>query len=159
VRRAADPEWAAAFLPALGDELRRARLRHRWTRNELRARLGLSLSPHTLATYEQGSRSIAVLRLVELARVLEVPVLDLLAAALQRAGRADDGLRLDLTAAASIRDGRLGPLRRWARCRLDSVRAGQPTVIPVGPAAVSYLAELCGMTTGDLTNQLDQVLP
>src|SRR6266540_6279974 len=94
----------------VGEELRAARNRHNWTRRDMIGYLSTPISEPTLGTYEQGSRSLSVVRLVELCWVLEVSAPDLLARSIHRA----TGIHVDLRTLARTLHSDLSPLRRWA---------------------------------------------
>lgn len=142
------------FGRVLGDELRQARKQRGWTRKHLRERLAVVplISVQTLATYELGTRSLTVERLVELCAVLQVSASELIARAVRRAACAEptDPLPVDLHVVVRDRRPALSPLRRWAHCHLNAVPDGQPTVVHLAQAAVERMAELCGMTALDL---------
>lgn len=138
------------LLRILGDELRAARTRRRWTRPDVLRRLASPISEPTLATYEYGSRSLSVLRFVELCHVLGLFAPDVLARCMRRAA----GLPVDLHTAARVTRPELSPLRRWAQARLRFTRPGKPIVALLDPAAVARLAELCGMPAADLASAL-----
>jgi transcriptional regulator with XRE-family HTH domain len=61
----------ATFQRVLGDELRRLRTQHGWTRRDLNARPQSDISPDALATYEQGIRQCSVVRLAEICLALD----------------------------------------------------------------------------------------
>lgn len=156
--RAVDPDQAQRFQEALGDQLRQARSNLRLTRQEVLQQLGLGLSAQTLASYELGNRRISVIRLIELADVLGVSALELLARGLRRASRVEppmSALRVDLAAVVHDRTPELAPLRRWARTWLESREDRPDTVVRLEPAAVQSLAEICAVEPGDLACLLD----
>lgn len=131
--RAAHPDPALRLQRTLGDELRRARRDRRLSRQAVLNQLGLGLSNQTLAAYEQGTRSLSVIRLVELADVLGVSALELLARALRRASRVEplvSQLPIDLAAVVRDETPALAPLRRWAKTRLGSLPDGTDTIVP-----------------------------
>jgi transcriptional regulator with XRE-family HTH domain len=156
--RAVDPDQAQRFQEALGDQLRQARSNLRLTRQDVLQRLGLGLSAQTLASYELGNRRISVIRLIELADVLGVSALELLARGLRRVSRVEPPvsvLRVDLAAVVRDRTPELAPLRRWALSRLQSLPDRADTVVRLEPGAVRYLAEICAVDPGDLACLLD----
>jgi transcriptional regulator with XRE-family HTH domain len=158
--RAADPDQAQRLQRVLGDELREARKHRRLTRRDMLDQLGLDLSTKTLATYELGTRTLNVIRLVELADVLGVSAVEVLARALRRMSHVEPPpsvLPIDL--AAVVRDGTpaLAPLRQWARAWLDSLPDRTDTVVRLKPDAVESLAEICAVNSGELARLLDEV--
>lgn len=134
----------------IGDELRAARNRLNWTRREMLDYLPSGISEPTLGTYEQGSRSLSVVRMVELCWVLEVSAPDLLARSIQRA----TGVHVDLRTLARGLHPDLSPLRRWAGARLRALPPATSTIIFLGVPAIARMAELCGIPTPDLVSAL-----
>ncbi len=108
----------------------------------------------TLATWELGTRHISAERLVEVANTLGEPAEELLARVRERTARpANPELSLDIAAAARTPRTRLAPVRAWAQCRLRDHPDGQP-VVKLDIPALDRLAEICEMSTLDLTNRL-----
>ena len=137
----------------LGDELRQARRRLRWSRKELRARLRHHVSLPALASYELGTRQCAVNRFVEICEALETAAPELLARALRRTSATHvGGLHVDLRPVIGDNSRTLCVFRRWAEQRLTSL--GGDTAVHLAAPAVEHLAELCGVTTPDLVATL-----
>ncbi|HKS44359.1 MAG TPA: helix-turn-helix domain-containing protein [Amycolatopsis sp.] len=137
----------------LGEELRKLRRRRGWTRKELNQHLQSDISLQTLATYELGTRQCSVVRLVELCLAMDELPADLLARVHQRVFNDEPGkVRLDL--ARVVEDGQpeLLSLRRWAEDRLR--QPGSPREIQLDLPAVERMAELCGVSPGDLVAKL-----
>jgi transcriptional regulator with XRE-family HTH domain len=158
--RAADPDQAGRLLRALGDELRQARRHRRLSRQDVLDQLGLDLANQTLASYELGTRPLNVIRLVELADVLDVSALELLTRALRRVSRVEplvSPLPIDLAAVVRDETAALAPLRRWARTWLASLPDTTDAVVRLQPAAVESLAEICAINPSDLARLLDAV--
>jgi transcriptional regulator with XRE-family HTH domain len=149
-----------AFMKALGDELRAGRKRRGWTRRQLLNRAPFDVSLQTVATWELGTRHISAERLYQLCDLLGEPAEDLLARVRQRIQRRIPGtpapeLLLDIAAATRTTRARLAPIRAWARCRQHH----QPTasaVVALDNATLNSLAQLCELTTADLTVRLTQ---
>lgn len=57
---------------AIGDELRRVREEHGWSRLQLVERLPSGIGDRTLLAYEHGTRNLHAVRLVEIADGLEI---------------------------------------------------------------------------------------
>lgn len=70
---------------ALGEELRRRREARGWSRARLVACLPSGIKGRTLLSYEDGTRQLTVVRLLELCRCLDVPAPVLLTDALRNA--------------------------------------------------------------------------
>lgn len=156
--RAVNPDQAQRLQEALGDQLRQARRSLRLTRQDVLQQLGLGLSAQTLASYELGTRRISVIRLIELADVLGVSALELLARGLRRVSRVEppvSALRVDLAAVVHDETPELAPLRRWARTWLESLPDRADTVVRFEPGAVQPLAEICAVDPRDLACLLD----
>lgn len=154
---ALDSDRIRAFLRALGDELRQARKRRGWFRRDLQARLSSAVSLQTIATYELGTRHCTVARLLDLADALEVSMCDVLSPALERIADEEDlpgTLTVDLALVALTRSGQLEPLRRWAQIRLQSIPDRQPANVRLEPAALEWLAILCGIDKAEVVRQL-----
>jgi hypothetical protein len=108
------------------------------------------ISEPTLGTYEQGSRSLSVVRLVELCWVLEVSAPDLLARSIQRA----TGVHVDLRTLARGLHPDLSPLRRWAAARLRAIPPAGSTIVFLGVPAIARMAEMCGISSNALVSAL-----
>lgn len=145
---------------ALGTELRRARNRVGWTRDELARQMPSGLHPRTLATYEDGSRQCTVLRLVEICLALGIAAPDVLGLALQRAEVDLDAIRLQVDLHAIMRDERkeLERLRQWAQKRLEN-DPNAPDVVRLESAAIREMAVLLDYTPSDLFRHLAQFGP
>lgn len=140
---------------ALGGELRTLRNHRGWTRRDLLTRAKLPISLQTLATYELGTRQCTVTRLWELSEALEEPMDRLVMRVMQRIGEREiSGLIIDLRAAARTTAINLGPLRAWARVRLNSLPGVQDPVAQLGRAALEALAELCAIDMAELVRRL-----
>lgn len=98
-----------------------------------------------------------MVRLVELAEVLDVSALELLGRALHRVSRVEplaSALTVDLVTVIGDRSPELAPLRGWARSWLGSRPDGMATVVQLEPAAVHSLAEICEVDSSDLAHRL-----
>jgi hypothetical protein len=139
----------------LGDELRQARRRRRWTRRQLRGRLEHHLSLPALASYELGTRQCTVNRYVEICEALDTAAPELLARALRRLASLTHpgGLHIDLCPVIGDDSKELCAFRRWAEHRL-ATSPGRDTAVHLAAPAVDRLAELCGVTTPDLVATL-----
>jgi transcriptional regulator with XRE-family HTH domain len=137
----------------LGEELRTLRRRRGWTRKELNQRLQSDISLQTLATYELGTRQCSVVRLVELCVAMDELPAELLARVHRRVFTTDSGkVRLDLTKVVADQQPELLSLRRWAADRLR--HPGSPREIGLDQPALDWMAELCGLSPGDLVARL-----
>ncbi|HEV7649873.1 MAG TPA: helix-turn-helix transcriptional regulator [Actinophytocola sp.] len=142
------------LLHALGDELRQARKQHDWSRRQLQSRLATDVAMQTLASYELGTRHYSVTRFVEMCAALEVPGPTVLRSALRRVAAAEVGcLNVDLQPVIHDNGCELFPFRRWAQQRIVA-NPECPTDISLKAPAVDRLAELCGLTTGELVARL-----
>jgi transcriptional regulator with XRE-family HTH domain len=141
---------SAQFLRVLGDELRKARRRQGWRRRDLRERLTMEMSLQALATYELGTRAITVVKLLELAEVLEVPLPDLLDRTLRRIEDIRSGAIVDLVVLARSKRPELAPLRHWAQARLAHARMRESTLVKLDRIGIRWLAELSGVPPAEL---------
>jgi transcriptional regulator with XRE-family HTH domain len=153
-----DSSQISTFASSLGDELRRTRKQRGWSRKQLLDHLESQISIQTVATYESGRRQCSVARLVEICQAMDVYAHDLLARVQQRAELdMSDHLVLDLHRIARGCQPELAPLYRWAHQRLAHAEDGTAYAVPLDLAALESMAELCGMTTVDLTRRLRQL--
>lgn len=144
-----------AYPRVLGAELRRLRVARGLTRRELLRRLPDDLSVQTLATYELGTRTISVLRLVELCAALGTTAQDLLASIDQAIRPLPDGvIRIDLRALANDPRSALAPARRWAASRLRQLPENAAGTTTLDRAAVEQLARLCDIAPVALLRSL-----
>lgn len=154
----------------LGVELRLARQRRGWTRDQVVERVlaatGVPLSRQALASYELGTRACTVVRLHQICAALAVDVSTVLTAMAAHAersrrwGRPDvDGVLVDLDKLATSTGHRLSPIRAWARSLLDSgqfhVVDGRRTWRLTG-GTFDPLSTLCDMPPGRLLLLLDR---
>ncbi|MDQ0379411.1 helix-turn-helix domain-containing protein [Amycolatopsis thermophila] len=140
----------------LGEELRKLRRRRGWTRKELNQHLQSDISLQTLATYELGTRQCSVVRLVELCLAMDELPQDLLARVHRRVFADEPGkVRLDLPRIVADDRVELMPLRRWAEDRLRQPAA--PREVRLDRAALSWMAQLCGLTVPDLLERLHAI--
>lgn len=143
----------AAYQRALGLELRRLRLRRKWTRAQLVQRLPGELSAQALASYETGTRSCTVVRFVELCGALGASPHDLLERVHQRVAHDEypAAMRVDLQRLAADERPELFSARRWAAAEV--ARHSAPYRELDYPALES-LASLCGMPVLELVRML-----
>ncbi|WNV83069.1 hypothetical protein [Umezawaea sp. Da 62-37] len=108
-----------------------------------------------MATYELGTRRIAVDRLIEVCAALEVPADELLLRAMIRAFGIEqaDHLQVDLVVLAGTEDPQLCNLRPWAAVALDQ-HCGSPIVGELDHPALTPLAAFARITTDSLQHAL-----
>lgn len=143
----------------LGEELQSIRRQRGWTRKQLQDRMPSRVSVQTLATYEMGTRQCSVTRLIELCCAMGVFAHELLAGVYERSAQLDwtNRLVLDLRRVVNDQQAALAPLRRWAQGQLDRLPLGQNCIVSLDLCALYPLAELCGMTTGELIMRLREL--
>ncbi|GGS43507.1 MULTISPECIES: helix-turn-helix domain-containing protein [Actinokineospora] len=143
----------AAYQRALGRELRRLRLRRKWTRAQLVQRLPGELSAQALASYETGTRSCTVVRFVELCGALDASPHDLLERVHRRLMNEEfpATLRVDLHRLAADDRPELVPARRWAAAE---VGRHATAVRELDYAALESLSALCGLPVLELIRML-----
>lgn len=135
---------APLYLRVLGDELRELRRGRGLSRKQLQERLAGELSEQALATYELGTRSCAVVRLVELCLAMGEQPEHLIARVGSRIFvQHTTPLYLDVARLARSTTNELAPLRRWAQARLAV--PGVPLTIGLEQTALDCLAHLCGL--------------
>jgi transcriptional regulator with XRE-family HTH domain len=143
---------------AIGEELRRAREAHGWSRLQLVERLPSGIGDRTLLSYEHGLRHPTVLRLIEIGHALEVAAPTLLARGLQRARIHVENLPLavDLNALLHDENTAFRPMVQWARNTLNEHPNG---VVEIEAPVVRHLALFVGCAHLDLANYLARFLP
>ena len=146
------------LLHILGDELRRARQQHHWSRKQLRSRLATNIALQTLASYEQGTRHCSVFRFLEMCAALEVAGPTLLRSALLRVAATEQVgcVHIDLLPVIHGNGCELFPFRRWAQQRLVA-NPGCRTDIRLEAPALARLADLCSLTTVELVASLTAI--
>lgn len=152
---APSPIEPARYQRMLGDELRRVRRQHGWTRKMLQAHLmPVEVAVQTLATYELGTRQLTVTRLVELCAALGTAPHTLLARVHERlcAPEPAEAITLDLPRLIHDQQPELAPFRRWAAGRLHQPGAFQQ--LQLDRPAIAYLAPLCGLDHDELLTKL-----
>jgi hypothetical protein len=145
-----DEATSAAIGRALGDELRRTREAHGWSRAHFVKRLPSRIGDRTLLAYEHGLRQLTVLRLIELSEGLQVSASVILGQALQRARISVQNLVL------RVDNNTYRPIFPWARNRLNETPEG---IVELTPAAVRELAAFLGRTHAELATYLAQFTP
>jgi transcriptional regulator with XRE-family HTH domain len=153
----ADPS-EEAISRAIGEELRRARETHGWSRLQLVTLLPSGIGDRTLLSYEHGTRHLTALRLIEICQALGVDAPTLLNQALQRARihLTNLVLRIDLRFLLNDRSERFRPMHQWARNRLTRTPASQAQVrLP----NQGRLLQLLRRTTEDERTRLQHVQP
>lgn len=143
---------------AIGDELRRARKRHGWTRAQCVALLPSGICERTLLAYEHGTRELSVLRLLELCATLDTEPAAVLRGALQRARILlnNVALHVDLRAVLDDRSPKFRPMHQWARNKLNRHTDGA-TELP--RVAVEELADFIGCAHDELASHLARFVP
>lgn len=145
----------AAYPVVLGDELRRARKALGWTRKDLQAHLDSEISLPALAAYELGTRTLSVIKLVELSLALRTSAPDLLARVHARlAPPPTDTIDVDLRALARQQRPELEPVRGWAARQVRDLPTDRTSVVALHPAAIEYLAQLCHLPPNELVTAL-----
>lgn len=140
---------------ALGDELSALRKDRGWTRLDLLHQAELDISPQTLATYEHGTRQCTVVRLWDLADVLDNPIDQLISRVMRRLGQWEaSGVTIDLRTAAGPTLADLAPLQGWAKAQLATLPHNRVPVVTLSQAALDRLAQLCGLDTAELVHRL-----
>jgi transcriptional regulator with XRE-family HTH domain len=147
-----------AIARAIGEELRRAREAKNLTRIRLVAQLPSGIGDRTLLSYEHGARHLSVIRLIEIARVVDIPAPTLLTAALQRAQTelANLTLKVDLQALLNDDNDKFRPMVQWAKNKLTKTPDG---VAELPPSSIKELADFAGYTYQDLAKHLARFAP
>jgi transcriptional regulator with XRE-family HTH domain len=147
-----------AISRAIGEELRRAREAKNLTRIQLVAQLPSGIGDRTLLSYEHGARHLSVIRLIEIARIFDIPAPTLLTAALQRAQTelANLAIKVDLQALLNDDNDKFRPMAQWAKNKLNKTPDG---VTELAPSSIKELADFVGYTYQDLAKHLARFAP
>ncbi len=149
-----DPEWTQELARALGEELRRLRRDHGWTRKDMIDRLSVDISLQTLASYEWGIRRMSVERLDQIAHALHSTAGEVLTRASARMLDDSTVAKVDLAQLAQLRVAELEPLHRWACAQLTHRTGNEPSTMTLSASALDALAAVCHMTTTELIRRL-----
>lgn len=153
-----DPATADEIVRAVGKELRLAREERGWSRVQLVARMPSGIGERTVLSYEQGTRCLTLLRLIEQCDVLGISVAGLITLAFQRArvrlGHLD--LLVDLPALLDDDTVKFRPIHPWARNKLRRQGTRVATVLP---SVVDELADFICCDREDLANHLARFIP
>jgi transcriptional regulator with XRE-family HTH domain len=156
--------FESAYARTLGDVIRRHRKMKGWTRKDLQRELrelpsgrGIDISLQTLATYELGTRTLAVIRLAQIAAALgiapETITTEVNAAMfpghLDNQKIAVDLVKLSVSARSEIR-----PAAKWAALQL----AVNPVkwIAELTTDALDQLANVCILDTPELVDVLKE---
>lgn len=153
-----DEKTAGAIARALGEELRRTREVHGWSRAQFCRRLPSRIGDRTLLAYEHGLRQLTVLRLVELCDGLKADPATVLARGLQRAKLHLECLTLHVDLRELVRDERVRfrPLRQWARNRSNECPDG---IARIDASGVRELVAFLGCERHELVSYLSRFTP
>lgn len=142
----------------LGEELRKLRKRRGWTRKELNQNLQSGISLQTLATYELGTRQCSVVRLAEICTAMGEHPHEVLARVDERVFSGAAGqVQINLLKIIDDSQPELGPLRRWAKDRLQQENGHLQQDVRLDLPAIERMAELCGVDTIELLSRLGRI--
>lgn len=155
-----DEKTRDAFARAIGEELRRAREAHGWSRVQLSRRLPPGYGDRTILGYEHGTQRLFLDKLVELCVVLRVDPGTIITRGLGRAKLYLEHLSLHVDLNALLDDNRgsgtFGPMRQWARNTLNEHPDG---IVEIEPTVVRNLALFIGCSHEALANYLARFTP
>jgi hypothetical protein len=145
------------YTRTLGDELRRRRTTLRWTRKSMlavyTAQTHDDMSVQTLATYELGTRNMAIERLDRVARTLGTFAGVVLTDVDRRMYSTPATLTVNLLMLARTTRPELAPAAKWAAVHCTNVIN---PVTELSDDALTQLAELCDLDFTTLTVALQQ---
>jgi transcriptional regulator with XRE-family HTH domain len=143
---------------AVGEELRRVREAHGWSRLQLCARLPSGIGDRTVLSYEHGTRYMTLVRFVELSQALGVSAPSLLVSGLQRARIYLDNMavRVDVRALSKDRDPKFLALTAWAHNKLIQCPGG---IVELAPNAVREIATMIGLSAEELAAYFARFTP
>jgi len=150
---------AKRFLRVLGDEIRKLRNQHGWTRDRWRILCFPDISTQTLATYELGTRPMTVVRFAMICESLGEMPDEVMRRTLDRVELNPErvtGWLVDLPSASQLPEPELAPLRNWADLQLQS---GAPKTVLLRIAAIESLSVLCGLDVPELARRLPRPQP
>jgi transcriptional regulator with XRE-family HTH domain len=142
---------AAAFLTAFGDELRRARERLGWSREDLVAASGVSVAVSTVAAQELGVRNVTAFELSRYCRALGIESDAVFDEAHRRVLGSSTFVHVDLTALAYADT---GGLRMWAQSHIAGLPADAETTVLLTDSSFDDMASQSGMSRADLVHTL-----
>jgi transcriptional regulator with XRE-family HTH domain len=146
-----------ALAQILGQELRRAREAGGWTRAELVGKLPSGIGDRALLSYEHGTRTLSVVRFIELCRALGVAATEILDSALEKARDVRTfSIKVDLRAILRDKRAELTEVRRWASNRLKEDPNAEVLLAPV---AVREMAAVFGISHAELAGYLVEFTP
>lgn len=147
-----------AIRRAIGEELRSAREAKRWTRDAFVTRLPSGVGTRTVLSYETGSRTLTVMRMIEICRALNVSPAAVMTRSFRRARIFLENLEVpvDLSALLHDRTPRFLPLQVWARRKLN--RYGQ-RLVDLSSEVVDELADFLDCSSAELTAYLSKFVP
>jgi len=142
----------------LGRAIRAERKRGGWSRAELVAQMPSGIGDRTLLTYEQGSRQITAVRLMEICGILGVDVSALLHDVAIAIGEIHTiPLRVDLHALAIATHSNFDVIHVWARNKMENAPSHRTAIL--NPVVVSTLATAAGCPHKKLATYLLKFLP
>lgn len=143
---------------ALGVELRQEREAVGWSRGQLVARLPSKIGDRTLLSYEHGTRTMTIVRFIEICSALSVDSATVHRRALQRARINLENATLEVDLRFLLNDGSATyrPLQQWARNSLNEHPDG---IVEIAPVVIRHLALLVGCDYSGLVNYLARFIP
>ncbi|MGB3443907.1 MAG: helix-turn-helix transcriptional regulator [Actinophytocola sp.] len=144
---------AAQVTSLVGEELLAARRRHGLSRRDLTSRLPSTITAHTLASYETGTRQPTVARLVEICAAMGESPAALLGRATDRYLSCLDVFSVDLQTVAADPTPRYGAVAAWAQARMAH---GTDRVL-LDPASVEMLAVATQVPPQELVAHLTEI--
>jgi transcriptional regulator with XRE-family HTH domain len=116
--------------------------------------MAADLSRQAITSYEHGTRTMPVDRLVDIAHAFGIRPSVLIEEAYTAAfGPPSEAVRINLTVLAATTAPGLVALRRWANVRTRQMR-DEDTTLPFSAAALDCMATLCGLNRADLVTAL-----
>lgn len=156
------------FKKALGLELRNVRKNvRRWPRRTLRDEMlrhggDEEISIQSLGTYELGTRTLTVTRLLQIAAVLGVHADDMFSQAYKRAfpnRDLDDAelITVNLYLLTQAKDARLQPLVAWAQARFNQADRNPLAVVTLDRTGIQAFVNQTGVAEDRLLDLLSKI--
>ncbi|TCO48002.1 helix-turn-helix domain-containing protein [Actinocrispum wychmicini] len=142
---------------ALGRVLRQLRSTNDMTQEQVVRALdeaGMQATKSSVGSWENGTRSVSVDRLWQLAAIYYTTPSEIVAAAERSMATPGTSWTISLEAATQLPDLALSPVRKWAQTRVKNALTADDRTVRVDQPALEVMAGLCGLTYDQLTARL-----
>lgn len=149
---------STAHQDQLGERLRRIRNQQGLTLHDVESRSEGEWKAVVIGSYERGDRAISVPKLARLAEFYGVPVSELLPGGAPDTDDESGPVRvvIDLSSLDPEAEGPLGAVARYARSIQLNRGDFNGRMLTIRGDDVDAIAAACGLTSGDLVDELEQ---